>query len=594
MVWQEQRLAQTHVVSKDSAIAGIARPHADEGDDDDDDDDDNSDNELPGAYAMNLTRVQETPQDSTNDAVEWDPTEPISSADEHRRARPRGSRAFNADEESVDDSPNYIDANVEVNNTITRRRWPLLLAVALIWLGAFGAIVGVLMSGGGGKIEPADVDSQPEDDRDAVLTRDECYLPSDIIDSDPFLQCKCGHQIVLTNSKVEAIYNDLRGIYSEQLEDDMTFVSCDMENIALAWAALNSFTAKEAGETVSATNTENRFFLSLLYASWGGDEWRNTENWLRDGVTECDWYGVGCDDDGKITSLSLPGNNLQGELGTHFGLLEDLKALDLRFNDLSGSIPSEALSRLTHLEDLSLGVNFLTGTFPTSYVPSSNLKKFSIFGNFISGKIPSLSGWSNLVELNLNRTNLSGSIPNEWGSLSRLEILDMEIMRYLNGKLPPSFGTWTSLKMLNLNHTAVSGTIPESIGNLVTLETLKAGYSLLSGSIPSSVGNLTNLVTFDVEQGDLSGTIPSELARCTGLKVFNVRNNEKMTGTLPVELEELEDLESLDIWLTGINGTVPSGICDHGHGKEVVTTNIESPGCACCKLSSNGADLVPP
>ncbi|XP_074657174.1 uncharacterized protein LOC141910338 [Tubulanus polymorphus] len=52
--------------------------------------------------------------------------------------------------------------------------------------------------------------------------------------------------------------------------------------------------------------------LKQLYTSTNGDNWYYNENWNNSSLNFCTWYGVGCDEEGHVLSLSLNDNNLTG------------------------------------------------------------------------------------------------------------------------------------------------------------------------------------------------------------------------------------------------------------------------------------------
>ena len=61
--------------------------------------------------------------------------------------------------------------------------------------------------------------------------------------------------------------------------------------------------------------------------------------------------------------------------------------------------------------------------------------------------------------MNLSRNDLSGSIPEEIGSLELLESLDLS-WNELSGTIPPSISNFQALGMLNLSNNHLSGNIP--------------------------------------------------------------------------------------------------------------------------------------
>ena len=95
-----------------------------------------------------------------------------------------------------------------------------------------------------------------------------------------------------------------------------------------------------------------------LYNSTNGDNWSINTNWLGDVSSECNWFGVICDDSKHIESLHLFSNNLNGSIPNSIKNLTHLKSLLLHNNNLSGSVPQELL-QIDTLESVTLNNNTL-------------------------------------------------------------------------------------------------------------------------------------------------------------------------------------------------------------------------------------------
>ncbi|CAN1130431.1 Leucine-rich repeat protein 1 [Linum perenne] len=87
----------------------------------------------------------------------------------------------------------------------------------------------------------------------------------------------------------------------------------------------------------------------------------------------CTWFHVTCDNDNRVTRLSLEDNMLNGSIPAELGNLKNLIVLDLFNNSLSGSIPSSLGSNLESLKFLRLQDNQLTGEIPKSLADIPNL-----------------------------------------------------------------------------------------------------------------------------------------------------------------------------------------------------------------------------
>ena len=80
-----------------------------------------------------------------------------------------------------------------------------------------------------------------------------------------------------------------------------------------------------------------------------------------------------------------------------------------------------------------------------------------------------------LTILALQNNNLSGSIPDSWGS----EVMGNNIINQTY-----------SLQILTLDHNLISGVIPVSLGKMGFLQELSLSHNQIKGSIPSELGDI--------------------------------------------------------------------------------------------------------
>ena len=110
----------------------------------------------------------------------------------------------------------------------------------------------------------------------------------------------------------------------------------------------------------------DRAALLSLYAITRGSDWNNNTNWSSNKPIG-EWHGVSTDETGRVTSLLLGNNNLNGSIPSSMGNLSKLKSLSLHDNRLSGSVPS-SMGNLSSLTGLSLKGNAgLSGPLPQSF-----------------------------------------------------------------------------------------------------------------------------------------------------------------------------------------------------------------------------------
>jgi hypothetical protein len=296
------------------------------------DEESDGDESRPGAYAMSRRARSIVSSVYSEDASSYD--SPIPEVAVEEEGMLQEEHILNGEDDDIilvveDLSPAPAKKNVS---------WWILYIIMII--GVSGVVImtvllvtksGDLAATGGSKEEPvAD-----------TTTGTRCDLIKDLSLEDPFLQCACFNRIEMKDEDVRETYDRLLSsghianyLGSSKLESD----SCEPDNIAAVWVATNATYVQQNGGVVETEDVSLRFALCALYASLKGQGWTSTSLWLSDNVV-CEWHGVSCNEDGKVSLIDLSNNNLQGTLGSSIGLLYNLKILDLSDNWIGGPIP---------------------------------------------------------------------------------------------------------------------------------------------------------------------------------------------------------------------------------------------------------------
>ncbi|KAK6149486.1 hypothetical protein DH2020_017011 [Rehmannia glutinosa] len=246
--------------------------------------------------------------------------------------------------------------------------------------------------------------------------------------------------------------------------------------------------------------------------------------------------------------VSLSSNRISGEIPSDIGNLVNLAILQLGNNSLSGTIPS-GIGKCRSLIWLDLNSNELTGFVPPELAAQTGL----IVPGIVSGKQfafvrneggTECRGAGGLVEFEGIRADRLANFPMVHSCPSTriysgvtvytftgngsIIYLDLSY-NHLSGTIPENLGSMSYLQVLNLGHNNVSGEIPFSFGGLKSVGVLDLSHNKLQGFIPGSLGGLSFLSDLDVSNNNLSGPIPSG-GQLTTFPSSRYENNSGLCG----------------------------------------------------------------
>ncbi|KAG1362512.1 receptor-like protein kinase 2 [Cocos nucifera] len=224
---------------------------------------------------------------------------------------------------------------------------------------------------------------------------------------------------------------------------------------------------------------------------------------------------------------------------------------------LALSLPTGLCAALPSLSTLVVSDANLTGSIPPDLSSCSRLTLLDLSSNSLSGLIPpSLSRLRHLDSFVLNSNQLSGPVPAALGGAAALRHLLLYDNR-LSGPLPDSLGDLSRLESLRAGgNRDLSGPIPASLSRCANLSVLGLADTKISGPIPPSLGRLSNLQTLSIYTAMLSGSIPPELGNCSALVNLFLYENS-LSGPLPPSLGRLPKLERLLLWQNSLSGPIP-------------------------------------
>ncbi|XP_038983449.1 probable LRR receptor-like serine/threonine-protein kinase At1g74360 [Phoenix dactylifera] len=302
-----------------------------------------------------------------------------------------------------------------------------------------------------------------------------------------------------------------------------------------------AITAKETPQSDKEVLLQLKDFLqknNLIYRG-GYAQWNESE------TSPCNWLGIGCSGDGRVTRVDLSASNISGAIFPSFSLLTELAFLDLSANTIGGRIPSD-LNSCVNLRYLNLSHNLLDGELNLTGL--NNLETLDLGINRFVGEIQSNfpAICENLVTLNISTNNLTGEITGRIDQCPKLQYLDLSSNQFygeiwdgfsklrefvasenlFTGKFSAeSFRSDCGLEILDLSANSFDGVFPDSIANCSKLNHVSLWGNSFTGRVPSGIGSLSQLQTLILGKNSFDRDIPSELLNCSKLVFLDVSKN---------------------------------------------------------------------
>ena len=259
----------------------------------------------------------------------------------------------------------------------------------------------------------------------------------------------------------------------------------------------------------------------------------------------------------NLRDLALNSSRLTGEIPTELGNLSDLEKLYLHENLLTGEIPEE-LSRLSRLTRLHLENNRLAGELPKSLTALTMLERLLFDDNagLCAPTDEAFQAWLQTIASVSGRN--CGVADSQEDRAVLVELYNAtggaNWTDNTNWLSDEPLDTWYGVRTggdgrvneLELSNNGLRGEIPDEVGTLTRLEALNLGYNEMTGPLSEWVGDLRHLRRLQLAGNVFHGELPAELGSLPRLEVLTLSGSAGFFGKLPEALTKANKLR----WLT--------------------------------------------
>ncbi|KAL3145938.1 hypothetical protein ABBQ38_015298 [Trebouxia sp. C0009 RCD-2024] len=181
---------------------------------------------------------------------------------------------------------------------------------------------------------------------------------------------------------------------------------------------------------------------------------------------------------------------------------------------------------------ISLGGYNLTGTLPEAWGQLSKVTYIDLSSNMLTGPLPdSWQAWTNVTYFDLNNNQLTGPLPDSWQTWTNVTYFDLG-SNMLTGPLLDSWRSWTSVTYVDLSFNQLTGPLKDFWQSWTNMGVLDLSFNQLTGPLPSSWQTWTNVTYFDLSNNTLTGPLPDSWQTWTNVTNFGLSSNQ-LSGPVP-------------------------------------------------------------
>uniref|UniRef100_A0A0E0K883 Protein kinase domain-containing protein n=1 Tax=Oryza punctata TaxID=4537 RepID=A0A0E0K883_ORYPU len=318
--------------------------------------------------------------------------------------------------------------------------------------------------------------------------------------------------------------------------------------VMLHWVGVDAATAAERG-------------ILLEFKAAVTDPNGALASWTAGGDPCVDFAGVTCDPSSRaVQRLRVHGAGISGKLTPSLSRLASLESVSLFGNSLSGGIPSSFSALGPTLHKLNLSRNALSGEIPPFLGAFPWLRLLDLSYNALSGEIPAslFDPCLRLRYVSLAHNALTGPVPPAITNCSRLAGFDFSYNR-LSGELPDQLCAPPEISYISVRSNSLSGAIAGKLNACQSIDLLDVGSNHFSGAPPFGLLGLVNITYLNVSSNAFDGEIPN-IATC-GTKFFYFdASGNRLTGPVPESVANCRSLRVLDLGTNALAGDIPPSI----------------------------------
>ncbi|KNC55201.1 Hcr2-0B [Thecamonas trahens ATCC 50062] len=285
----------------------------------------------------------------------------------------------------------------------------------------------------------------------------------------------------------------------------------------------------------------------------------------------------------KLHSLYLNYMPINGPLPAFIPRWSALRALIVGAVGLTGPLPTD-WSALTNVRIIVLAENAnLVGTL-APFAPLPALEVLMTYKSGITGTLPIFTS-PDVYFLVISGQSLSGSIPPQWGEMTKMQQLWMG-ENAIEGTLPASLANWTSLKLIDVRNNRLTGTVPVAFGTAWSqVGRFELAHNSFTGTLPPGFASVTHVdisgnafparstsynlfdsvpencnisaITIDLSGNNLQGMLPAGIGNIKGLQHLSLAGNKLTSSFVPLSWAKLSpSLVNIDLSRNQISGDV--------------------------------------